>query len=102
MPVSFLVIFYRACKWNKQKVHRIPLAKGTSWELVVTSMQIILISQWKFESCKQNAHADVAHVWMQVAIAAELLQSCLLKAFKDLSSKRFSFYKKSIRPSFSW
>lgn len=80
MPVSFLLIFYRACKWNKRKaedepvvkaivfhflcslmVHRIPLAKGASWELVVTSMQIILISQWKFESCKQNAHASVAH-----------------------------------------
>ena len=75
-----LLIFYRACKWNKRKgedepvvkaivfhflcslmVHRIPLAKGASWELVVTSMQIILISQWKFESCKQNAHAGVAH-----------------------------------------
>lgn len=80
MQVSFLVIFYRACKWNKQKgedepvvkaivfhflhslmVHRIPLAKGASWELVVTSMQIILISQRKFESCKQNTHAGVAH-----------------------------------------
>ena len=42
-------------------VHRIPLAKGATWELVVTSMQIILISQWKSESCKQNALAGVAH-----------------------------------------
>ena len=64
MPVSFLVIFYRACKWNKQKgeyepavkaivfhflcslmVHRIPLAKGVSWELVICYLNANYINQ---------------------------------------------------------
>ena len=54
-------------------VHRMPLAKNASWELVC-HLNALFVSSWKFESCKQNTRA----AWLT---AEELFESYLQEVF---------------------